>query len=342
MNRCFAGDLEAPVVRSVVQEILQRPGTRRRKRLLVGERGFRRPLAVPPLSTPGETLLQMYVPLVASGPLRRHASRQLGDLPPGPPFQISHLQVQPLVRLIYVRLQLGLVPLQLGLHVPEERGTVAGVSHSYRALSDVASQVEIVLLATAQRIRWQGVQTRLGKRFRIGIVVTTVRRPLSTHHRLLEVDLVLLAERFVLLFLLLRAAIPAAAGTTTGLLSLLLVLAAALPVDLVHSRRRRILLAALAPRSALASRFTDYLQYLLQVLAPGNVLRGLPLLVPQATIAAGLQQDPRQLPTSHRRRDVQRCVAVLRLETIVSSPRSRLLIPSSVFTCVFFFFFFLF
>lgn len=129
----------------------------------------------------------------------------------------------------------------------------------------------------------------------------------------------------MLLFLLLRATIPAAAGPTTGLLSLLLVLTAALPVDLVQSRRRTLLLATLAPRSALASRFTDYLQYLLQVLAPGDVLRGLPLLVPQATIAASLQQDPRQLPTSHGRRDVQRRVAVLRLETIVSRRTSRLL-----------------
>lgn len=282
--------------------------------LIVAERRrcFRRPLAVPPFPAPRKTLLKVQVPLVTPRPLRRHASRQLRYLPPRPPLQIGHLQVQPFVGLIYVRLQLRLVPLQLRLHVPEEGGAVARVPHPHGPLSDISRQVQVILLPPAQRVRRQRVQTRLGKRFRIGIVMAPVGGPLSAHHGLLEVDLVLLTRRFVLLFLLLPATVPAPAGPTTGLLSLLLVLAPALPVDLVgQSRRRRLLLATLAPGSALASRFTDYLQYLGEVLAPRYVLRGLPLLVPQATVAARLQQDPRQLSTSHRRRDVQRRVAVL-------------------------------
>lgn len=149
MNRCLSGDLEASIVRSVVQQILQRPGTSRWELLIVVESGFSRSFAVSSLPTSGKTLLKMHVPLVAPRPFRRHASRQFRDLPSGPPLQIGHFQVQSLVRLIYVSLQLSLVPLQLGLHVPEERGTVARVSHSHRTLSDVSSQVQIVLFATA-------------------------------------------------------------------------------------------------------------------------------------------------------------------------------------------------
>ena len=49
-----------------------------------------------------------------------------------------------------------------------------------------------------------------------------------------------------------------------------------------------------------------------EVLPPADLHACLPLLVLRLRIAAGLQQDFRQLPTAHRRRYVQRCVPVLK------------------------------
>ena len=49
-----------------------------------------------------------------------------------------------------------------------------------------------------------------------------------------------------------------------------------------------------------------------EVFPPTDLKARLPLLVLRLRIAAGLQQDLRQLPTSHRLRYVQRCVPVLK------------------------------
>ena len=49
-----------------------------------------------------------------------------------------------------------------------------------------------------------------------------------------------------------------------------------------------------------------------EVLPPADLEAGLPLLVLRLLVAAGLQQDLRQLPATHGCRDVQGCVSVLK------------------------------
>ena len=49
-----------------------------------------------------------------------------------------------------------------------------------------------------------------------------------------------------------------------------------------------------------------------EVFPPTDLEAGLPLLVLRLLVAAGLQQDLGQLPATHGRRDVQRCVSVLK------------------------------
>lgn len=311
----LAGYLEASVVRSVVEEILEgpRPGGHHRLLLVRGRRLPVRSLGMTTLAAARYPATQMSVPLLALGPLSGDASRQLRYLSARSSLEIGDFEIEPLVRLIYVSLQLGLVALELRFHVPEERGAVARVTDADRSLADVSGEIEVVLLAAGERIRRKRVESRLRKRFRIRIVVATVGRPLSSHYRLLEVDLVLLSSLELLLVLL---AVPASARSTSGLLALLLALARrALRVLGLAPRLRVLRLAVLLPtlraRPTLAARLAYYFKDLGEILPARYVLGRLGLLVTQRPVAARLEKDPGQLPTAHRRCNVQSRVAVL-------------------------------
>jgi hypothetical protein len=68
----------------------------------------------------------------------------------------------------------------------------------------------------------------------------------------------------------------------------------------------------LAARSALVASFRDNLQDFGMILATGNILRRLALFIPQTAVAAGFQENSRQLPAAHRCGYVQSGIAILR------------------------------
>lgn len=83
-------------------------------------------------------------------------------------------------------------------------------------------------------------------------------------------------------------------------------------LTVVHFAIHRIPLAALAARTAFTAGFRNNVQDFGVVLTTGNIPGRFALLVPQTPVTTGFQENPRQLPATHRCGYVQSGIAILR------------------------------